>query len=65
MPTLTQLKQFSILLWILAALSFLAGLVALFSGGSFMDVDWETWYATSLVIGVLTVGVKLGVLIQK
>ena len=50
--------------WVVAALMYLGGLMAMYSGGSFMNVHYMTWYQNALVLGVLVLGLKLGILIM-
>ena len=44
--------------WVLGALSFLAGVIALWQGGEFWGISYQTWYWTALVSGVLSAGAK-------
>lgn len=57
-------KKLGMLLWLLAALAYIGGLVSLAWGSDFLGVHYMTWYWNALVAGVLAVGVKLGVLIM-
>lgn len=57
-------KKVSMALWVIAFLMYLGGLMAMYSGGSFMNVSYMTWYWNALVLGVLVIGLKLGILIM-
>lgn len=46
-------------LWILSLLALVGGLVALWSGGTFLGVAVMTWYWNALVGGVLALGAKM------
>jgi len=58
------MKKLGMLLWLLAALAYIGGLVSLAGGSDFLSVNYMTWYWNALVIGVLALGAKLGVLIM-
>lgn len=46
------------ILWKLALLSFLGGIIAFWRGGEFYSISVMTWYWTALVGGVLALGKK-------
>ena len=50
--------------WVVAALMYLGGLLAMGMGGELLSVNYMTWYWNALVLGVLVLGIKLGVLIM-
>jgi hypothetical protein len=59
-----KMKKVSMILWVIAALMYVGGFLALASGSEFLSVNWQTWFWNALVLGVLVLGVKLGVLIM-
>ena len=59
-----MMKKLGMLGWVVAVLMYLAGLIAMWMGGSFMSVSYMSWYINALVLGILAIGVKLGVLIM-
>ena len=46
-------------LWVIGVLSFLGGIFALWQGGEFWGVSYQTWYWTALVSGVLSAGARM------
>lgn len=58
------IKKLGMLGWIVAVLMYLGGLLSMWMGGSFLNVNYMTWYWNALVLGVLVLGIKLGVLIM-
>ena len=50
--------------WALSALVYLGGLLAMWMGGEFLSVSYMSWYWNALVLGILTIGVKVGILIM-
>lgn len=59
-----MMKKLGMAGWGVALLMWLGGLLSMWMGGSFMNVNYMTWYWNALVLGVLTIGVKLGILIM-
>jgi len=46
--------------WIFGVLAFVAGVFALWQGGEFWGIHYQTWYWTALVSGVLSAGGRRG-----
>lgn len=47
------------LLWVLSFLALIGGLAALWRGGEFYGVSYQTWYWNALVGGVLAISLKV------
>ncbi|OGF64801.1 hypothetical protein A2661_01830 [Candidatus Giovannonibacteria bacterium RIFCSPHIGHO2_01_FULL_45_24] len=52
------MKKLSMVLWIVAVLMYLGGLLAYWQGGEFWSVSGMTWYWNALIVGVLVLGAK-------
>ena len=59
-----KIKKLAKVMWLVAVMMYIGGLLALWMGGEFAKVSYMTWYVNALVLGVLAIGAKIGVLIM-
>ena len=52
------MTKVAMVLWVLAALTYLAGVIALSQGGAYLGAHVATWHWNALILGVLALGAK-------